>query len=357
MRSYRPHTLWRSICVLLIASLLDGGSTAAGEPGIDEVKEPVDYVDPMIGTSESRWMLYPGASMPFGMVKLSPDNRKHAWKGGYEYNIENIMGFSHIHSWIAAGLLTMPTVGELTTRPGTEEDPDGGYRSRFSHASEVASPGYYAVTLADYGIRAELTATTRAGFMRYTFPQSDQARILFDLKFPAEFDYEVEWAYIRKVSDREIEGFSKQRTHDGFSSLQNEYVLHFVIQFSKPFESFGVWDNDDVQHDTYEVHGRNDIGCFVNYKTHADEVIKVKTGISLVSVDQARLNLNTETKHFGWDFDAAREHARKTWNDLLSTVNVEGGTRAGSNQVLHQFLSLLTPRGRFGTTSTASTSI
>ena len=78
--------------------------------------------------------------------------------------------------------------------------------------------------------------------MRYTFPQSDQARLLFDLKFPAEFKYDVQWAHLRKVSDREIEGFSKQRTHDGFSSLQNKYVLHFVIQFSKPFESFGVWD-------------------------------------------------------------------------------------------------------------------
>ena len=162
--------------------------------------------------------------------------------------------------------------------------------------------------------------------MRYTFPQSDEARILFDLKFPAEFEYDVQWAYIRKVNDREIEGFSKQRTADGFSSLQNEYVLHFVVQFSKPFESFGTWDNDDVQNDTYEVHGKDDIGCFVDYKTEAGEVIQVKSGISLVSVEQARLNLETETNPFGWDFDAAREHARNTWNELLSTVKVEGGT-------------------------------
>ena len=323
MRSHRSLAL--CLCVSLVAQLPAVGS-GAGQCRVDESKEPVDYVDPMIGTSNSRWMLYPGPSLPFGMVKLSPDNRKHIWKGGYEYNIDNIMGFSHIHSWIMGGLLTMPTVGELATRPGTEEDPDAGYRSRFTHASEIASAGYYAVTLADYGIRAELTATTRAGLMRYTFPRSDQARILFDLKFPAEFDYDVQWAQIRKVSDREIEGFSKQRTHDGFSSLQNEYVLHFVVQFSRPFETFGVWDNENVQHDTYAVHGENDIGCFVNYKTQAGEVIKVKTGISLVSVEQARLNLETETKRFGWDFDAAREHARNTWNDLLSAVKVEGGT-------------------------------
>jgi predicted alpha-1,2-mannosidase len=260
------------------------------------------------------------------MVKLSPDNRKHAWKGGYEYNIENLMGFSHIHAWIMAGLLVMPTVGELKITPGPEDDPDQGYRSRFRHDTEIASPGYYAVTLDDYGIRTELTSTTRAGFMRYTFPRSQTARILFDLKFPAEFDYDVQWASLRKVSDREIEGFSKQRTHDTFSSLQNEYVVHFVIQFSKPFRSFGTWVNGDIQHDTYAVHGINDVGCFVEYHTEAGEVIQVKTGISLVSADQARLNLTTETAPFGWDFDAARAHARKTWDHLLGTIAVEGGT-------------------------------
>ncbi len=322
MRYHRLFVLYLS----LIALCLTCGASAAGNGGADDVKAPVDYVDPMIGTSSSRWMLYPGPSMPFGMVKLSPDNRKHAWKGGYEYNIENIMGFSHIHSWIVGGLLTMPTVGPLNTEPGTEEDPDLGYRSRFSHDTEVASPGYYAVTLADYGIRAELTTTTRTGFMRYTFPESDEARILFDLKFPAEFNYDVQWAEFWKVNDREIEGFSKQRTNDSFSGLENDYVLHFVIQFSKPFDSLGVWKNGDIQQDTYTVHGNNDIGCFVNYKTKKGEEILVKTGISLVSTEQARLNLNTETKDFGWDFDAVRAHARTTWNDLLSTVMVEGGT-------------------------------
>jgi len=326
----RHQPLWREsstrACITLTAILTVCANGYANEPNIAHSKEPVDYVDPMIGTSSSRWMLYPGPSMPFGMVKLSPDNRKHAWKGGYEYNIENIMGFSHIHSWIMAGLLLMPTVGELKTTPGTEEDPDRGYRSRFRHETEVASPGYYAVTLDDYDIRAELTSTTRAGSMRFTFPRSDEARILFDLKFPAEFDYDVQWAYIRKVSDSQIEGFSKQRTEDGFCSLQNEYVVHFVVQFSEPFRSFGTWNNEDIQHDTYEVHGTNDIGCFVEYDTDAGQVIQLKTGISLVSIDQARLNLATETDPFGWDFNAVRHTARKTWNDLLSRIEVEGGT-------------------------------
>ncbi len=168
--------------------------------------------------------------------------------------------------------------------------------------------------------------TLAPGEGHYAFVLNVQGRILFDLKFPAEFEYDVQWAYIRKVSDSRIEGFSKQRTKDGFCSLQNEYVVHFVIQFSKPFRSFGTWNNGDIQHDTYEVHGLNDIGCFVEYDTNASEVIKVKTGISLVSTDQAQLNLTTETERFGWDFDAVRQHARKTWNDLLGTILVEGGT-------------------------------
>lgn len=155
---------------LLASLLLTHPGIGADRPAGEGVKKPVDYVDLMIGTSNSRWMLYPGPSMPFGMVKLSPDNQKQCWKAGYEYNIENIAGFSHIHSWVMGGLLTMPTVGALKTVPGPEDDPDQGYRSRFQHATETAVPGYYAVMLDDYDIRAELTATTRAGLMRYTFP-------------------------------------------------------------------------------------------------------------------------------------------------------------------------------------------
>ena len=118
-------------------------------PGAE--RQPVDWVDCLLGTSTSRWMLYPGPSTPFSMVKLSPDNQRQPWKGGYEYMINNIAGFSHLHSWTMGGLLTMPTTGSLKVVPGTERDPDAGYRSRFSHQREKASPGYYAVTLDDYG--------------------------------------------------------------------------------------------------------------------------------------------------------------------------------------------------------------
>ncbi len=108
--------------------------------------------------------------MPFGMVKLSPDNQDTKWKAGYEYAIDNIAGFSHIHSWVMAGLLMQPCTGPLQTSPGSETDPDAGYRSRIDKATETAAPGYYAVTLKDYHVRAELTATTRTGLHRYRFP-------------------------------------------------------------------------------------------------------------------------------------------------------------------------------------------
>lgn len=289
-----------------------------------EKKQPVDYVDPILGTASSRWMLYPGPSMPFSMVKLSPDNQKQSWKAGYEYTIENIAGFSHIHSWTMAGLLTMPITGKLQIVPGPESDPDKGYRSRFNHDTEVASPGYYAVTLEDYGIRAELTSTTRTGFQRYTFPDADEAYILFDLKFPTEYGFEVLDASIEKVSDTEIKGYSKQQA--GRYAEWNEYTVHFVVKFSKPFNSFGGWTGETIHQAVNKVTGKGDVGAFVDYSTSKGEVIKIKAGISLVSIDQARLNLENETSRFGWDFDAVRNHASITWNDLLSKIEVEGGS-------------------------------
>ncbi|RLD59385.1 MAG: glycoside hydrolase family 92 protein [Bacteroidetes bacterium] len=309
--------------------------------------QPVDYVDPMIGTSTSRWMLFPGASMPFGMVKLSPDNQKLGWKAGYEYNIYNIAGFSHIHSWVMGGLLTMPTTGKLKIIPGDEDNPDNGYRSRFKHENETATPGYYSVFLDDYKIKTELTTTTRAGFQKYTFPKSDEARILFDLKTPTEYGYVVDWAYVKKVSNTEIEGYSKQKTFDTFSQLNNEYIIHFVIRTDKPFDSFGGWvvDTEDrpadsplpyntplkhkddiIKMNTDEINGRGDVGFFFNYKTKENEVIKVQTAISLVSIEQARLNLEKEMTPFNWDFNAAKNNARQTWNKLLSKIEIEGGT-------------------------------
>lgn len=284
----------------------------------------VQYVDPLMGSHDSRWIMFPGPTRPFGMVKLSPDNQELGWKAGYEYEIENIAGFSHLHSWTMAGLLTMPTNGPLKTIPGTEKDPDRGYRSRFSHDKEKAEAGYYSVELDDYGIKAELTTTTRAGFHRYTFPKSDSSRILIDLLTPSEYGYEIFYTEIKKISDTEIEGVSYQQSLR--KAQFNEYTLNFVIRFNKPFKSLNGWVKEDVLRDVERISsdfGHKDVGAFLNFSTEEGEEILMQTGISLLSVDQARLNLETEMDPFNWDFDAVKEDSKNEWNTLLSTIEVE----------------------------------
>ncbi len=288
-----------------------------------EKKEPVDYVDLFLGTSSSRWMLYPGPSMPFGMVKLSPDNSDEwAFDAGYEYTIESVSGFGHVHSWAMGSFLTMPTTGPLKIQAGRNDDPDSGYRSRISHDQESASPGYYSVYLQDYDIQAELTATTRTGFQRYTFPEINEGRILFDLQIPEEMMTRIIEASIEKISDQEIAGYVKR------VSNWNEYTLHFVARFNRDFESMGGWKGEEIIEGINQISiaEDKDIGAFINFSLQKDQQVLMKTGISFVSIDQARLNMEMETNALGWDFDAVHQSTRKVWNDLLKKIKVEGGS-------------------------------
>jgi len=287
-------------------------------------ERPVDFVDPMIGSHDSRWNLFPGPTRPFGMVKLSPDNQELGWKAGYEYNIYNISGFSHVHSWTMAGLRTMPVTGVLKIQEGTEKDPDRGYRSRFSHENEKAEAGYYSVILDDYNVKAELTTTTRTGFQRYTFPESKDARILIDLLIPSEYGYEIFYTEIKKVNDYEIQGVSYQQSLR--KAQFNDYNLNFVMRFNKPFKTFNGWVKEEIIKNTTSISsgfGHKDVGAFVEFDTTEGEQILVQTGISLVSIDQARLNLETELNKFNWDFDAVKNEAQNEWNTLLSNISVE----------------------------------
>ena len=287
-------------------------------------KRPVDYVNPMIGSHDSRWIMFPGPTRPFGMVKLSPDNQELGWKAGYEYEIENIAGFSHLHSWTMAGIRTIPTNGELKIQEGTEKNPERGYRSKFSHKNEKAEAGYYSVLLDDYNIKAELTSTKRAGFQRYTFPESNSSRVLIDLLFPSEYGFEIFYTEIKKISDTEIEGISYQQSLR--KANYNEYTLHFVMRFDKPFKNLNGWVKEEVMKDVESVSsgfGHKDVGAFVTFDTKEGEQIQVQTGVSLVSVEQARLNLETELNPFNWDFDAVKKDSQKEWNNLLSAIEIE----------------------------------
>lgn len=149
-----------------------------------------DYVDTRLGTAHSRWMIAPGPWMPFSMVKMSPDNQNSGWQAGYQPTYESVGTFSHIHEWTMAGLGVFATNGKLQTTIGDELRPASGYRSRIDKRTEEAPIGYYKVQLADYGIRAEVTATTRCGMERFTFPKNrDSARVLLDFHIPSEYDY------------------------------------------------------------------------------------------------------------------------------------------------------------------------
>ena len=284
-------------------------------------KNPVDYVDPFIGTSSSRWMLFPGPCLPYGMVKLSPDNSDEwAMDAGYEYTVESICGFNHVHSWMMNGFLMMPAVGKIKIQPGTKENPDVGYRSRFNHQNESASPGYYKVLLDDYNITAELTATTRAGFQKYTFPQTDSAHIVLDLNIPEEEKRSyITRAFLKKISDCELEGAISRH----FS--WNEYTIYFVLRFNQPFTKLTGWVADEISPniDSIATHEHNDIGAIIHFNTNENPVLYVQSGISYVSVEQARLNMETELAPFGWDFDAVVKNSKKIWNNLLSRIMIE----------------------------------
>lgn len=311
---------------LFLLVLLSG--TGLRIPAVAQSKNPVDYVNPLIGT-DFFGHTFPGASLPFAMVHVSPDVNTQGWTyaSGYAYSESSIMGFSHTH-WSGTGMVNggdvmlMPAVGnKLQTLPGSPENPDEGYRSRFDHADEVASPGYYSVILKDYRIWVELTSTQRAGFHRYTFPKSDNARIILDLGHQLGANASEDLSELTISNNNRIEGLKS-------AGLGKVY---FVAEFSKPFAYYGTFDND---YKTPESGGSifpykngeagKNIGAFVSFRTEENEQVLVKVGISYTSIDGARNNLETEIPH--WDFDRTRNDAREIWSRELSRIIIDGTT-------------------------------
>ncbi|WP_156307407.1 GH92 family glycosyl hydrolase [Sphingobacterium endophyticum] len=308
--------------------------------------EYVDYVDLLVGTGNSRWMFKPSPVLPLSMVQIAPDNQDETWKAGYEYSIENVMGFSHFSDWTMIGLLMQPTVGEIKVNPGRENFPDEGYRSRIDKSSEIAKVGYYSVFMTDTRIKAELTATRRAALQRYTFPKSDSSRVLIDMFTPNEYPHNLTDAKITKVSDTEIEGYASYYNAFTGYSLQQEYTLYFVIQFNKPFKSLSGWKNETIEavkgyipgwnrnHEYLEgneifskigqINGKGDLGVLANFSTSDGEEIMVRTGVSLVDLQGARNNLEREIiQPFNWDFNAVVNNSRKIWNEYLGRIEIE----------------------------------
>lgn len=289
---------------------------------------------------------FPGATVPFGMVQLSPetDTIPYELKGkynpdvykycaGYQYDDKTITGFSHTH-FSGTGhsdlgdFLIMPTTGPLQINPGTANTPAGGYRSAFSHQTEVAAADYYKVKLDDYDITAELTASNRVGFHQYTFPQTDQAHIILDL-MAGLYNYENKnvWTFVRVENDTLITGY---RQTNGWARTRTVY---FAMSFSKPFYRYGHknYANDvykgfykkfDQEHNFPEMAGKQ-IRAWFDFKTTAGEKIRIKFALSPVSTEGALQNLRTEIPH--WDFDRVRQEGQALWNRELQKVNVQMG--------------------------------
>ena len=283
-------------------------------------KDYTRYVNPFVGTG-GHGHTFPGATVPFGMVQFSPDTRIDNWDGssGYHYSDSTIFGFSHTHLSGTGipdycDILFMPTVGEPNFEAKEGEKDVNGYASKFSHENEKAEPGYYSVKLDDDNIFAEMTATQRVGFHRYTFPKSDEANIILDLKWRDE----VLFSGIEIINNHTIEGFRLSK-----SWAQNQ-IVYFYAEFSKPFLETKI-SSDNKFVNTKNVKGEN-LKAALRFNVKNDEQILVKVGISAVNPEGAGKNLKTEIPD--WDFEKVRNDAKAAWNKELSKIEVSGGTDA-----------------------------
>ncbi|WP_432711076.1 GH92 family glycosyl hydrolase [Pedobacter sp.] len=306
-------------------------------------KQPYQYVKPIIGTAKMGHT-FPGATVPFGAVQLSPDTdtlsyevngkyNKDMYKycAGYQYTDKTIVGFSHTH-FSGTGhsdlgdFLIMPTTGKLQLNPGTADKPENGFRSAFSHDNEVVEANYYKVKLDDHDITAELTTSPRVGFHQYTFPKSDESHIILDL-MSGIYNYKDKnvWTFVRVVNDSLITGY---RQTSGWARTRTVY---FAMTFSKPFKSYGQKNFDDKQvyngfwrkfdqtKNFPEMAGKN-IRTYFDFNTEEGEKVKIKFALSSVSQKNALENLQTEIP--GWDFEKVKKDGQQAWNKELSKIAI-----------------------------------
>jgi len=304
----------------------------------------IDYVDPFIG-SDGMGHTFPGACAPFGGVQLSPDTdtiphningkyqpRTYEYCAGYRYSDKTIVGFSHTH-FSGTGhsdlgdILIMPATGPVKLHPGTADNPDSGYRSRFSHEGEISRTGYYEVTLADYGVRAQLTATPRVGVHKYTFPKGKDGHIVIDLNHGIyNYDGKTLWAELRVENDTLLTGY---RITSGWS--RTNYTF-FAISLSQPvtdygFEDFGPklykggWGKFDQYHNFPEMAGRKLVAWF-NFATSKNPELVMKVGISAVSAEGALENLRAEAADKSFEQIAAQ--TADAWEQELSGIDIQG---------------------------------
>ena len=303
------------LCMLLLASGI--GLFSCAEK--DLPKEYTDSVNVFIGTG-GHGHTFPGATLPHGMVQLSPDTRLFGWDAcsGYYYDDTSIMGFTHTHlSGTGIGdygdILFMPVVGEKPLIAGTAEKPDEGYRSRFSHEQESARPGYYQVLLQDDSINVELTATLRAGLHRYTYPKASDARLIVDME-PTIHGHQHPVTQIRVVNDSTIAGMKYT------VGWAKRHYVYFYAVFSSPFD-YKLYSGTEYQSDSTSVTVNTAKAVMSFRNLPADGRVLAKVGISSVDEEGARLNVEAEIPN--WDFEGVMKQANTTWNEALGKIDIE----------------------------------
>jgi predicted alpha-1,2-mannosidase len=311
--------------VLCVPVVLIGGAVGYGQisEGAFPNLPPMKEVDPLIGTSQTTaGNVFPGASMPFGMVQWSPDTASgfqshHA--AGYVYEDTRIRDFSLTHLSgpgcpVFGDFPIMPIPGALRFSPSRRSNP---FLASFSHSNETASAGFYSVAL-DTGVTVQLTATTRTGLgmLSFTGRNSGEGTVLVSVGRDATG---VRSSSVRIVAGREVEG---QVTSGGFCGAHNRYTVYFAGEFNRAFESFGTWKQRNLRQGSRATGGA-DSGAFFTFDTSRDHSVEIKVALSYVSVQDAWLNMRRENP--GWDFNAARQAAGETWNHELGHILVQGG--------------------------------
>jgi len=335
-------TLDRRLLIAVAVTAMLASGLASAAPARTAADKAYAWVDPFIGTG-GEGHTYPGATVPFGMVQLSPDTRMqprekaYGWAAGYRYDDSSIVGFSHTH-FSGTGhsdlgdILLMPFTGSPGLERGDPEKPRSGYASRFRHDDEKAEPGYYAVTLDDYKVRAELTTSTRVGVHRYAFPKGTDAKVLLDMR-TSMYDYpgKVLWSRVRVRADGTVTGFRETR---GWAPGRQ---LYFAMRFSRPLAGHELHNTEqDIVYKGFpppgekdpsqraQIEGRQLVGTFAFGKLDAPLVVKV--AISPVSEAGAIANLDAEVADF--DFDRVRAQAKQEWTQALSVLDIDAPEHA-----------------------------
>jgi len=350
-------TLDRRLLIAFAATAMLASGAALAATQNTAAERAYAAVDPFIGTG-GEGHTYPGATVPFGMVQLSPDTRiqprekAYGWAAGYRYDDSSIVGFSHTH-FSGTGhsdlgdILLMPFTGTPGLERGDPEKPRSGYASRFRHADEKAEPGYYAVTLDDYRVRAELTTSARVGVHRYAFPKGTDAKVLLDMR-TSMYDYpgKVLWSRVRVRADGTVTGFRETR---GWAPGRQ---LYFAMRFSRPLAGHELHNTEqDIVYKGFpppgekdpaqraQIEGRQLVGTFAFGKLDAPLVVKV--AISPVSEAGAIANLDAEVADF--DFDRVRAQAKQEWAQALSVLDIDAPEHARRSAYTALYHTMLGP--------------